>query len=55
VVSGIIWQKNFSEYEFFGLKRAIGNVGIVGMDITKNGSRFSILLSSVYIFKSNKI
>jgi hypothetical protein len=39
--SGIILQKkNMSVYEFFGLKGAIGYVGIVRIAITKNYWRF---------------
>jgi hypothetical protein len=38
VVPGIILQKkNLSVYEFFGLKRPIGYVGIVEIAIKKNG------------------
>jgi hypothetical protein len=41
-------KKNFSVYEFFGLKRAIGFVGIA---ITKNGWRFWIVWYSITLFK----
>jgi hypothetical protein len=48
-------KKNFSVYEFFELKRAIGYVGIVETAITKTGWRSCIVLPSLYMFKSNKI
>jgi hypothetical protein len=45
-------KKNFSIYEFFGLKRAIEYVGIVGIAITKKWLAFlNSIAKCVHILK----